>query len=81
MLAVITWLYNRQLKRLKKSVEDQKAIRLAMMALLRDRFYQGYKLYMRQGFYPIKDREVMSDLYNQYHALGGNGVIAHLMDD
>lgn len=52
-----------------------------MMALLRDRFYQGYKHYMRQGFFPIKDREVMSDIYNQYHALGGNGVIAHLMDD
>lgn len=36
---------------------------------------------MRQGFFPIKDREVMSDIYNQYHALGGNGVIAHLMND
>lgn len=62
-------------------MEDQKAMRLAMMALLRDRFYQGYKYYMRQGFYPISDREVMQDIYRQYHALGGNGVIAHLKEE
>lgn len=52
-----------------------------MVALLRDRFYEGYKLYMRQGFYPIPDREVMRDIFDQYHALGGNGVIAHLMQE
>ena len=23
----------------------------------------------------------MQDIYDQYHALGGNGVIAHLMDE
>ena len=62
-------------------MDDQKAMRLAMMALLRDRFYQGYKQYMRNGMYPIQDREVMNDIYQQYHALGGNGVITHLMED
>ena len=52
-----------------------------MVALLRDRFYEGYKLYMKQGYYPIPDREVMRDIYDQYHALGGNGVITHLMQE
>ena len=52
-----------------------------MVALLRDRFYEGYKLYMKQGYYPIPDREVMRDIYDQYHALGGNDVIAHLMQE
>lgn len=52
-----------------------------MVALLRDRFYQGYKTYATQGYYPIRDREVMQDIYDQYHALGGNGVITHLMDE
>ena len=56
-------------------------MRLAMTALLRDRFYQGYKHYMRQGFYPINDREVMQDIFRQYNALGGNGVITHLKNE
>ena len=51
------------------------------MALLRDRFYQGYKKYIEQGYYPIRDREVMQDIYEQYRRLGGNGVIAHLKDE
>ena len=52
-----------------------------MVALLRDRFYQGYKQYIQQGFYPIRDREIMQDIYDQYHVLGGNGVIMHLMEE
>lgn len=52
-----------------------------MMALLRDRFYQGYKKYIEQGYYPIRDREVMQDIYEQYHRLGGNGVISHLKEE
>ena len=54
---------------------------MAMVALLRDRFYQGYKQYVQQGYYPIRDREIMQDIYDQYHALGGNGVITHLMEE
>ncbi len=62
-------------------MKDQKSLKLAMMALLRDRFYQEYKRHIRNGFYPIRDREVMRDIYEQYHALGGNGVITHLKEE
>ncbi len=65
MLAILTAVYNRRIKRYS---QDQKAIRAAMMALLRDRFYEGYRRYVRQGYYPISDREVMQDIYTQYHA-------------
>lgn len=71
-------MYNR---RIKRYAQDQKAIHAAMMALLRDRFYEGYRRYMRQGYYPIPDREVMQDIYTQYHSLGRNGVISHLKDE
>lgn len=52
-----------------------------MVALLRDRFYEGYKCHVRAGYFPINDREIMRDIYEQYHALGGNGVIAYLMEE
>lgn len=66
---------------MKKESGDERAIRLAMVALLRDRFYQGYKRYVHQGFFPIQEREIMQDIYDQYHALGGNGIITHLMEE
>jgi len=80
-LSIITWWYKRQLKAVRKSSDDQRAIRRAMVALLRDRFYEGYRRHMKNGYYPIPDREVMREIYEQYHALGGNGVISHLMEE
>lgn len=74
-MGLVTWLYNAKFRRY---VKDQKAIRLAMLALLRDRFYASYKEHLVAGYYPIADREVVQDIYRQYHALGGNGVIDHL---
>ena len=38
---------------------------MAMVALLRDRFYEGYKIYVQQGYYPIPDREVMQDIVDR----------------
>ena len=52
-----------------------------MLALLRDRFYEGYKRHVQAGYFPIADREVMRDVFEQYHALGGNGGISHLMEE
>lgn len=69
------------MKHAQESAKDQKAFRRAMVALLRDRFYEGYKRHMHAGYFPIRDREVMRDMYEQYHALGGNGVIRHLMEE
>ena len=36
-----------------------------MVALLRDRFYEGYRRHMKNGYYPIPDREVMRDIYRR----------------
>ena len=36
---------------------------------------------MKNGYYPIAKREVIRDIYDQYCALGGNGVVAHLMNE
>jgi hypothetical protein len=36
---------------------------------------------MQQGYFPIQDQEIMRDIYTQYHKLGGNGLISHLMEE
>ena len=54
-----------------------KAVKKGVQALLRDRILQGYKFYRAQGWADENDRSNLENVYQQYHALGANGV----MDD
>ena len=54
-----------------------KAVKKGIQALLRDRLIQGYKFYTHQGWADVDDRSNLENVYQQYHALGANGV----MDD
>ena len=54
-----------------------RAVKKGVQALLRDRLIQGYKYYSHQGFADVDDRSNLENVYQQYHALGANGV----MDD
>ena len=47
-------------------------------ALLRDRLLQGYKYYRAQGWADENDRSNLENVYQQYHALGANGVMDNL---
>lgn len=53
------------------------AVKRGIQALLRDRLLQGYKFYRSQGWADEDDRLNLENVYQQYHALGQNGV----MDD
>jgi len=63
-LIITTWVQTRAVKR-------------GVQALLRDRLIQGYKFYAAQGWADVDDRSNLENVYQQYHALGANGV----MDD
>ena len=63
-LIITTWIQTRAVKR-------------GVQALLRDRLLQGYKYYRAQGWADEDDRTNLENVYQQYHALGANGV----MDD
>ena len=59
-----------------KAEETQKrsdAIALGIQALLRDRLLQGYRHYEEKGWADYEDRLNMENVWQQYHALGGNG--------
>ena len=49
------------------------AIALGIRALLRDRLLQGYKHYQEKGWADYEDRANLENVWQQYHALGGNG--------
>ena len=54
-----------------------RAVKKGVQALLRDRLLQGYKFYRAQGWADENDRSNLENVYEQYHALGANG----MMDD
>lgn len=66
------------LKRLKRQETRQKAVELGVQALLRDRMLHNYNKYMEQGYAPIFAKENFENMYQQYHGLGGNGVMTQL---
>ena len=62
---------------IKLQVHQNRAMKLAVQALLRDRLLHSFQFCKRQGFATSDHRQNFANLYVQYHSLGGNGV----MDD
>ena len=62
---------------IKLQVHQNRAMKLAVQAILRDRLLQSFQFCKRKGFATSDDRQNFENMYVQYHLLGGNGV----MDD
>lgn len=52
-----------------------------LQALLKDRILQAYNLNIERAYCPIYSLECVCDMYEQYHALGGNGTITKLVNE
>ena len=63
---------------IQKSKRESNAQRIGMRAILRDRIIQSYNHYIEKGFCPIYARENVSNMYEAYHNLGGNGTVTSL---
>ena len=57
----------------EQAKRETAAIAEGVKALLRDRLLQGYKHYIEKGWADMDDRANMENVWQQYHALGGNG--------
>ena len=62
---------------LRLQMLQNRAMKLAVQAILRDRLLQAFRDCSRQGYANPDERQNFENLYSQYHSLGGNGV----MDD
>lgn len=61
-----------ELKEIKDSVA---VLKLATQASLRNELRKKYKQCKKQGYATFDDRDDFDAIYNQYHALGANGVM------
>ncbi len=62
----------------KRERMEQKALRDGMRSLLRRQSILDCESAMRDGFCPAAVKDTIDDMYNAYHALGGNGVVTRL---
>lgn len=66
-------------RKIKKRMERHDALEVGMQAILRDRLIQSYNHYVVDKTYaPIYAKENVTNMYEAYHALGGNGAITKM---
>ena len=58
-------------------IRQERGVRKGVQALLRAQLIHDWNYYNDKGYAPIYARENFENVYQQYHALGANGV----MDD
>lgn len=68
------------MKRILGKIKRLELVENGMQALLRDRIIAIYNKCADRGYCPIYERENAEKMYNEYHALGGNGTITELMN-
>lgn len=64
----------------KHEREEQKALRDGMRSLLRRQIIADCESAISDGFCPTARKDTIEDMYQSYHALGGNGVVTGLKD-
>ena len=77
IITFLTYMYKKLINynRMIKFVRD------GVKALLKTKIIEKYNYYKELGTITIFDKQLISDLYSEYHNLGGNGVITDLMEE
>lgn len=68
-------------KMLYNKVKRLVLVENGLQALLRDRIIQSYNHYIDKGNCPIYALENVNKMYDEYHALGGNGTVTKLVNE
>lgn len=69
--AVIGWI----VAMIKKDRADRKTMKLALQAILRRDMIEDYNKWKERGYAPIYAKQSFENCWDQYHALGANGVM------
>lgn len=80
LFGVIALILSLVYRKLSARVKRFEAIGNGVQALLRDRIIQAYNHYQEKGCCPIYARDNVEKMYQEYHALGGNGTITELVE-
>ena len=69
-------------RKMQTARQEQESVRLGVQALLRDRIVKAYYHYKESNNeITLHGLENVIALYEQYHALGGNGTVTKLVEE
>ena len=80
IISALTYGYKHLKQEIENRMEENKAMKKAMVAILRQTIYDSYNKWSEKGYCPIYAMEVCTKVYEQYHALGGNNVGTELYE-
>jgi len=70
---ILLYGFQRYITRQKDSEKRQDAVENGLRSLLRDRIVRSCMSYTKQGHVPIEELEIITDMFEAYKNLGGNG--------
>ncbi|MEG2782201.1 MAG: hypothetical protein RR911_05900 [Oscillospiraceae bacterium] len=68
-------------KKMYGKVKRLELVENGVQALLRDSIIKSYNHYTDKGYCPIYALESLTKMYDEYHALGGNGTVTKLINE
>lgn len=74
MMGYVVWL-------LKNQKKDRDANSKGTMLLLRVQLIEYHEEWVQRGYITRHGIENFMEMYNAYHALGGNGMVTHLLEE
>ena len=67
-------------KALWATIQEQKALKKGVKAMLHDRLYQSCRYYLHQGYVDVEGLTNVGVIYEAYHELHGNGTGTNLYE-
>ena len=71
----------REVKRIRKEREMREANSKGTMLLLRVKLIEYHEKYMKRGSIPTYAYDNFNEMYDAYHALGGNGMVTKMKNE
>ncbi len=76
VMSILLWFY----RIIRKQNEQYAALKSGLQAMLRSQMISDYNYWNAKGYAPIYARENFQNCWQQYHALGANGVMDDIHD-
>lgn len=79
-IAILTWLYKTLSAQLARERAEAQALRDGMRSLLKRQIEMDCEAAIKEGWCSVNRKNVISDMYSSYHALGGNSGTTQIYD-
>lgn len=71
VMSILVWFYHI----IRKQSVQYAALKMGLQAMLRAQMINDYNYWSEKGYAPVYARQNFENLWEQYHALGANGVM------